>query len=136
MWEDVKLEVPEVGAMGELDAIVEFARKHRFVVEIKTAARRWSAGQVDSDLQGSLYAEAVSQLGMVPEGSEAVVRYEILVKNKKPVLDSQLAVRRPGDRKMAMTIAAHALKAIEGDAFYRIPGWSCSGCQYRKQCGI
>jgi CRISPR/Cas system-associated exonuclease Cas4 (RecB family) len=106
------------------------------VVEIKTAARRWSAGQVDLDLQTSVYAEAVVQAGLAPEGEDVAIRYDILVKNKKPVLDRQFAVRHPGDRKMAMTIAAHALKAIERDAFYRNPGWQCSGCQYRQRCGI
>ena len=106
------------------------------VVEIKTAARKWSASQVDLDLQGSLYAEAIAQAGMVPEGQEALIRYEILVKNKKPLLDSKSAVRRPGDRKLAVTIAVDVLRAIELDAFYRNPGWQCAGCQHRKQCGI
>ncbi len=105
-------------------------------MEVKTAARRWSAGQVDLDLQGSLYAEAVAQLGLVPEGQEALIRYEILVKNKKPVLDRQYAVRRPGDREIARMIAVDALKAIEGGSFFRNPSWACEGCQFRKRCGI
>ncbi len=106
------------------------------IVELKTAAKRWSPGQVNLDLQGSLYAEAVAQSGLIPEGQEALIRYEILLKNKKPALDRQYAVRKPGHRDMAMTIAVDALKAIERDAFYRNPGWACSGCQYRRRCGI
>jgi putative RecB family exonuclease len=137
-----KLTDPETGKeldvclVGVFDLIEEDDEGTVSVVEIKTAARRWSAGQVDLDLQTSVYAEAVVQAGLAPEGEDVAIRYDILVKNKKPVLDRQFAVRRPGDRKMAMTIAVHVLKAIERDAFYRNPGWQCSGCQYRKQCGI
>lgn len=129
-------EVLEPELVGVFDLIEADDEGTVSVVEIKTAARRWSEGQVNLDLQGSLYAEAVSQLDLVGQGEEALIRYEILVKNKKPILDRRYAVRREGDRHMAMTIAADALRAIEHDAFYRNPGWGCSGCQYRKQCGI
>jgi putative RecB family exonuclease len=126
----------EPNLVGVFDLIESDEEGNVSVVEVKTSARRWSASQVDMDLQGSLYAEAVSQAGLVPEGQEALIRYEILVKNKKPILDSQSAVRRPGDREMAMTIAVDALKAIERNTFYRNPSWACGGCQYRKHCGI
>jgi putative RecB family exonuclease len=126
----------EPSLVGVFDLIEKDEEGNVSVVEIKTAARKWSAGQVDGDLQGSLYAEAVAQAGLVPEGREALIRYEILVKNKKPVLDSQYAIRRRGDREMALTITVDALKAIEAGAFYRNPSWACAGCQYRKQCGI
>ena len=122
--------------VGFFDLIEEDEDGNVSVVEIKTAARKWSAGQVELDLQGSLYAEAVSRSGLAADGREARLRYDILVKNKKPILDRQHAVRRPEERHMALCVAVDALKAIEGNAFYRNPGWQCSGCQYRKQCGI
>ena len=107
------------------------------IVEIKTAAKRWSAAQVETDLQTGLYCEALVQSDLVPKGEEALVRFDILVKNKKPVLDRQYAVRRPGDRETARMIACDAVKAIEsGSSFYRNPGWQCDGCPFRKQCGI
>ena len=62
--------------------------------------------------------------------------HDVLVKNKTPVLDRLYAVRRPGDREMALTIACDALKAIEAGAFYRNPGWQCSGCPFRTRCGM
>ena len=83
------------------------------VVEIKTAARKWSASQVELDLQGSLYSEAVSRSGLAPDGREARLRYDILVKNKKPLLDRQHTIRSPEERHMALCIAVDALKAIE-----------------------
>jgi putative RecB family exonuclease len=107
------------------------------VVEIKTAAKRWSAAQVETDVQTGLYCEALVQADLVPEGDAALVRFDILVKNKKPVLDRQYAVRRPRDRETARMIAIDAVKAIEsGSSFYRNPGWQCDGCPFRKQCGI
>ena len=72
----------------------------------------------------------------MPEGQEALIRYDILVKNKKPVLDRQYAVRRPRDRETAVSIAVDALKAIEKGAFWRNPTWACAGCQYRRRCGL
>ena len=122
--------------VGVFDLIEKDEEGNVSVVEIKTAARKWSAGQIDLDLQTSLYSEAVVQAGLVPEGQEARIEYRVLVKNKTPVLDRQFAVTTPGDRKMAVTIAVDALNAIERDSFYRNPSWACSGCSFRKQCGI
>ena len=122
--------------VGFFDLIEEDEDGDVSVVEIKSSARKWSAGQVELDLQGSLYAEAVSRSGLAPDGREARLRYDILVKNKKPILDRQHAVRGPEERHMALCIAVDALKAIEGNAFYRNPSWACSGCQFRKRCGI
>jgi hypothetical protein len=122
--------------LGVFDLVEADEKGTVSVVELKTAARRWSVGQVDLDLQGSLYAEAVAQAGLVGEGQEALIEYRILVKNKTPVMDRQYAVRRPGDRRMAMTIAADALRAIEREAFVRNPGWQCSGCPFQRSCGI
>lgn len=129
-------EIMDPKLVGVFDLVEEDEEGTVTVVELKTSARRWSAGQVNLDLQGSLYAEAVAQVGVVPENGEALIRYEILVKNKTPVLDRQYAVRRPGDREMARTIAVDALKSIEQSAFYRNPGWACGSCQFRKQCGV
>ncbi len=106
------------------------------VVEVKTAARRWSDGQVKSDLQGSLYAEAVVQAGLVGDGQEVGIRYDVLVKSKSPVLDPKQAVRGERQRQTAVRIAVHALQAIEAGAFYRNPGWQCATCQFRDHCGI
>lgn len=129
-------EMLEPKLVGVFDLVEADDENTVSVVEVKTAARRWSAGQVDLDLQGSLYAEAVAQAGLVPEGREALIEYRVLVKNKKPVLDRQYAARRPGDRRMALTIAVDALRAIEAGAFYRNTGWQCSGCPFRRRCGI
>ena len=106
------------------------------ISEIKTASRRWSTGQVNLDLQGSLYVEAAAQSGLVEKDQEALIRYDVLVKNKKPVLDRQYAVRLPGDRQLAVGIAVDALRAIEREAFYRNPGWACDGCPFRRRCGV
>ncbi len=72
-------EALEPRLIGQLDLVEQDDDGSITIVEIKTAARRWSAGQVDLDLQGSLYAEAVAQAGLVPDGQEALVRYDVLV---------------------------------------------------------
>jgi CRISPR/Cas system-associated exonuclease Cas4 (RecB family) len=122
--------------VGFFDMIEEDEDGNVSVVEIKTAARKWSAGQVELDLQGSLYAEAVSRSGLAPDGREARLRYDILVKNKKPILDRQHTARGPEERRMALCIAVDALKAIEAGAFFRNPSWACQGCQFRERCGM
>ena len=129
-------EILEPRLVGVFDLIEADDDGNLIVAEVKTAARRWSAGQVDLDLQGSLYAEAIAQAGLVADGQEALIRYDVLVKNKTAVLDRQYAVRRPGDREMARMIAVDSLKAIEAGSFYRNPGWQCDGCPFRKRCGI
>lgn len=129
-------EVLEPKLVGVFDLVEADEEGAVSVVEVKTAARRWSSGQVELDLQGSLYAEAVVQAGLLPEGTEALIEYRCLIKNKKPVLDQLYAVRRPGDREMAMSIAVDSLRAIEAGAFFRNPGWQCAGCPFRTRCGI
>ena len=129
-------ELSDVALVGVFDLVEKNGEEQLVIAEIKTAARKWSPGQVDLDLQGSLYAEAIAQAGLVPEGREAVLRYDVVVKNKKPVLDRRYAVRRPGDRELARVITWDALQAIEAGAFYRNPGWQCDGCPFRRQCGV
>lgn len=129
-------EVLEPTLVGVFDLVETDEEGQVVVAEIKTAARRWSTGQVELDLQGSLYAEVVAQAGLLPNGREALIRYDVLVKNKTAVLDRQYAVRRPGDRELALMIAVDALKAIEAGSFYRNPGWACDGCPFRRKCGI
>ena len=59
--------------VGFFDLIEEDEDGNVSVVEIKTAARKWSAGQVELDLQGSLYAEAVSRSGLASACSRNLV---------------------------------------------------------------
>ena len=120
-------ELLEPTLIGVFDLVEEDDEGTVSVVEIKTASKRWSAGQVNLDLQGSLYAEAVAQAGLVEGDQEALIRYEFLIKNKTPVLDRQYAVRRPGDRERARLIAVDCLKAIEHGSFFRNPGVDGAG---------
>lgn len=131
-------ELSDVALVGVFDLVEKNEDGQVIVADTKTAAKRWSAGQVDLDLQMSIYAEAACQTGLVPDNADVQIRLDVLVKLKRePVLERLHTVRGPEQRAIARMIAWDGLKAIEsGSAFYRNPGWACDGCQFRRQCGV
>lgn len=122
------LDIPDVDVpvIGELDG-----REDKAIVEIKTAARKYSEGQVGDNLQFALY-------GLYLNDAEAVdattVRIFVLTKTKSPEL--QICERKIDHRQDNRTVALiQALwKAIQAGNFYPVPNHLCGYCAYRKNC--
>ena len=109
---------------GYLDAVVRFG-DDIVVLEHKTAARAWSADQLEYDLQVSLY-QAVTDA--------ARVRLQVLTKTRVPKLLLHDLVRSEREQREAVVIVCRVLDAIRAGAFWPAPGWACKTCEYRKQC--
>ncbi len=122
--------------VGVFDAIEADDDGKVNVVELKTAARKWSDAQVELDLQGSLYAEAAIRCGLIPDDQEPVIRYEVLVKNKTPLLDCRKTSRSRSNRASALRVAVDVVRAIERDTYFRNPSWACATCEFRTRCGL
>ena len=103
------------------------------VVELKTAARRWSESQVDSALQLSLYAYAATQSGVVST-DDVLVCVEVLTKTEKPELLRYFAVRGPDDHQRAVKQAHAIAEGIRKEVFFPNPGPLCRGCGFRPSC--
>ena len=117
-------EILEEQLVGYLDAIVEDAGR-LVVLEHKTAARAWSADQLEHDLQVSLYQAAT--------GADAV-RLQVLTKTKVARLLTHELVRDERQQVEAVEVVCQVLKAIRAAAFWRQRGWACRACEFRARC--
>lgn len=122
--------VLETPMIGEIDAVVE-RDGQRSLVDWKTAARRWARDKARLDLQPTVFLYGYSlQHGQLPG-----FRFDVVVKNKTPVLERHPTTRGPDDFERmvrlvrmveSMIAAEHWLPSEQ--SFY------CAGCPYREAC--
>ena len=118
-------EILQEQLVGYLDAVVEDAGK-LVVLEHKTAARAWSADQLEYDLQVGIY-QAVT-------GAD-LVRLQVLTKTKVAKLLVHDLVRSEQAQVEAVSVVCQVLKAIRAGAFWHSRGWQCKECEFRARCG-
>jgi CRISPR/Cas system-associated exonuclease Cas4 (RecB family) len=113
-----------------MDAIVE-EDGHPVVLELKTGKRRWTADQLDYDLQPTAYGMAARALGHDGAG----VKIVLTTKAKKPDVQVEQLVRHGRDeRELVETVFAVA-RAVEAGVDYPARGWQCKTCPYAEACG-
>lgn len=100
------------------------------VVEHKTAAKKWSLDQLRFDLQPTAYAYAAELLGW----GEVGLRFDIVTKAKKPVIQVENIRRDEGDVEDFVSTAVGVLKAIDAGCFWPQRGWQCRSCPYSHVC--
>jgi len=101
------------------------------VVDLKTAAKSYSQGVVDGNLQLTCYALLVLlETGEPPSG----LRIDAVVRNKQPKVQRLETRRTESDFIRFWVLAKTVRMAIEAGVFYPSPGWMCSGCEYANQC--
>jgi putative RecB family exonuclease len=116
---------------GIVDLVEQDADGTTFVSELKTAARAFDDLRLTHDRQVSIYALARRALG-VPN---AHLRFRVLVKGKKPRLETIEVRRDDAQLQEARTVVAGVLKAVRHGIFYPLRTWACGGCAYRPACG-
>ncbi len=117
-------EILQEQLVGYLDAVVEDAGK-LVVLEHKTAARAWSADQLEYDLQVSLY-QAVT-------GAD-LVRLQVMTKTRVAKMLVHDLVRTDKAQVEAVEVVCKVLTAIRAGAFWRARGWQCKECEFRARC--
>ena len=123
-----------VKLVGAFDLIESDEDGNRSIIELKTAARKWSDGQVETELDPSVYSYAFQEMGYSTNGSETLVRFDVLTKTKSPSLETYFTTRDETDQRKMLSLFSKVLKAIEKEAFYPNTGWQCNGCPFQKQC--
>ena len=118
-------EILDEQLVGAFDAVVEDAGK-LVVLEHKTAARAWSADQLEYDLQVGIY-QAVT-------GAD-LVRLQVLTKTKTAKMLLYDLTRAEKAQVEAVGIVCSVVQAIRSGAFWRNRGWACKDCEYRRRCG-
>jgi len=104
------------------------------VVELKTGKKRFSEDQLDLDFQATLYGYALKQMGYSTTKDETLIRFDLLLKTKKPALEKSFTIRNEKHYLQALNTIKKVLRAIEKETFFPITGWQCSDCPYQKTC--
>lgn len=123
-------EVLEKPLVGEIDLLIRHG-KRLCAVDLKTSAKRHSDSKLESDLQPTVYLYVLRMI----QGHDAFFRYDVLVKNKTPVLVQYPAERTEEDffRLVDLYKAAQAL--IDSGNFIPNNGSNyCGGCAFQTAC--
>ena len=119
---------------GIFDLIERDSQGTYLIAELKTSAQRFSSLKLEYDLQATVYSYALSKLRLSTTESSCLVRYDVLIKNKKPVFEHYFVSRTEKDYEKLIHLINHVLKAIEARVFYRQTGWQCADCQFKQAC--
>jgi CRISPR/Cas system-associated exonuclease Cas4 (RecB family) len=113
--------------------LVELKAGKFWVVDNKTAKN--SPSDAFDKEQVSLYRLGLQELGLIPEGADVGLRYDVLRKLKTKGEFIQVEVDVTDEEllqlKQKLIQVAHAM---EQGIVYRVHGWMCDGCPWSKTC--
>jgi CRISPR/Cas system-associated exonuclease Cas4 (RecB family) len=116
--------------IGAMDAIVEEAG-HAVIWELKTGAKKWSADQLEFDLQPTAYVAAASALGH----RECGVTLLVTTKSKTPDVQVEKLVRHQRDERELVDVVLGVQRAVQAGVEYPVRGWQCRTCPFAGACG-
>jgi len=102
--------------------------------ELKTAGQKFSSIRLEHDLQATCYSYAATKMGLAKTPDGCLIRYDVLVKTKKPAFERYFVVRTESDHQRLIHTINQVHRAIEERIFFRQTGWQCGDCQFRKTC--
>jgi CRISPR/Cas system-associated exonuclease Cas4 (RecB family) len=120
--------------VGYFDLVERDEQGTYVVCELKTSGQRFSSLRLEYDLQATTYSYAMTKMKVATSENSCLVRYDVLLKTKKPAFEHYFVTRTDADHKRLIHLINHVLKAIELKVFYRNTSWACSDCQFRKTC--
>jgi CRISPR/Cas system-associated exonuclease Cas4 (RecB family) len=123
-------EVHPVPLVGAIDGVVE-DRGRPVVWELKTGKKRWSADQLDFDLQPTAYGMAARALGY----KDAPLTLVVTTKRKTPEVQVEHLVRHRRDELELVETAFAVARAVKAGVDYPNRGWQCRTCPYAGACG-
>lgn len=122
-------DVLEKPLVGELDLVVDCDGVT--VCDMKTSARRWPKDQAGKSLQPTAYLYAYRQL----HGSEVPFRFDVAVKNKKPVVEHHVTQRTQDQFNRMVELVKLAESMIAAEHFLpNQASFYCAGCPHQEAC--
>jgi len=120
--------------IGIVDCIQRDKDGNLIIIDNKTANRAYSQDKITQDLQMTVYSYLLCANKLMPAKADTTHRFDVLLKLKKPRLDSYYTTRSAADRKRLAKIINQVLRGIEAGVFFPNPSWMCSDCQYAQAC--
>ncbi len=122
-----------VPIVGVIDLVEEDSSGTVVVVDFKTTGRSYSSEEVNRSLQLTLYSMAVRGGGF--SDREILVRYDCLIKTRKPGFQQYYSIRTAEDEARAVRKIRQVWDGVVKGVF--IPNdqsWKCQRCEYRGHC--
>ena len=116
--------------IGEYDLVVERDGKP-VIVDWKTAARKWAAGQAHKSFQATVYSYAWNQM----HNERPEIRFDVVTKTKVPSFEQHSTRRTESSEQRMALMISKAQKIIEHELFYPAEtGFYCNDCPYKEPC--
>jgi len=119
---------------GVIDLVESDSEGNYAIVELKTSGQRFSSLRLEYDLQATVYSYAMAKMKVATSENSCLVRYDVLLKTKKPAFEHYFVTRTKADHERLVHLINEVLRAIENKIFYRQTGWQCGECQFKKAC--
>ncbi|VGO16912.1 hypothetical protein PDESU_05504 [Pontiella desulfatans] len=117
--------------VGEFDLVIRGKDGAPVVVDWKTSATRWAKNRAGKSLQATAYSYAYS----MKHGENVGVRFDVAVKNVRPVFEQHSTMRGTGDWNLLSKLVAKADAIVEHGLHYaNLDSFGCSGCPYAGAC--
>jgi putative RecB family exonuclease len=117
---------------GYIDLIEKSLAGQISVVDLKTASKKPSNGNIQSNLQLTAYSLGASGLGFDPE--DLNLRLDVLVKTTKPDLVRYETTRTEEDRQRFIKLVQQVWKGIEAGVWFPKQDWQCQQCAFAAPC--
>ena len=121
-------EVLPVRLIGSVDALI-VENGVETLWELKTSRRRWSADQLEFDMQPSAYQMAARSLGYDPE-----LTLLVTTKWARPVVQVERLVRHGRDERELIETIFSVHRAAEAGVDHTMRGWQCRTCAWAGAC--
>lgn len=127
-------EISPVKLVGAFDLIEADEDGNRIITEHKTSSKKWTDGQVETELDSAIYSYAFKEMGCATNGSETLVKFDVLLKLKKPAMETYYTTRNEKDHRRMLSLISKVLKIVDNGTFHPVPGWQCPTCPFLRQC--
>ena len=126
-------EVLDRDLVGSLDLLERDAEGRLVVVDLKTAARKFTDLQAEVSLQLSVYSYATTLNGFADQ-EDVRLRFDVLTKTRQPELHRYWTTRDRAANLRLFRLASEGVYAIEAGVFHPNVGWQCRDCPFRSNC--
>lgn len=116
---------------GKIDLVVRNLDSSLLIIDHKTAARRYTNGTVEQDLQMTCYAYVFYHYKLQ---QPVTCRFDVFLKNKKPDICTYPTERTPEHFLTLFHTIQNVLRGIEHQVFYPNRCFLCSDCVFQDPC--
>ncbi|MCZ7586944.1 MAG: PD-(D/E)XK nuclease family protein [Deltaproteobacteria bacterium] len=140
--EIVAVELPLSATLGDIEFIgaIDLILRDRdkpdryHLIDHKTSARRFDETRIATDHQLTAYRFLVEESGYLPMGAEFGFYWDVLLKQKNPVVERYSTVRTEEAVKAFLGSAKAILRGIDHEVYFPSPGWGCTDCGFAAMC--